>query len=116
MYITQWKGQVPIGSDGNLPQFNYVVWTPNNGGHFMAMGLLVPSNIIKYTAPGEPPPGKAQIFYCPAAEVAAGLPTRSMNFRTTRGLACREWQRASNTRSDRSTAIRTCRIPPINGI
>lgn len=73
MYITQWRGQVPIGSDGNLPQFNYMMYTPLNGGHFMALGLLVPSHIIKFTAPGEPPPGEAQIFYCPAAETAAGL-------------------------------------------
>jgi prepilin-type N-terminal cleavage/methylation domain-containing protein len=73
MYVTQWKGQVPIGCDGSYSQFNYVVFTPNNGGHFIGLGLLVPSNIVKLTQPGEPPPGEAQVFYCPAASTAAGL-------------------------------------------
>jgi prepilin-type N-terminal cleavage/methylation domain-containing protein len=79
MYIVQWKGQVPLGCCGSFSQFNYVIFDPTpatgvaTGNNFIGLGLLVPSNIIKLTQPGEPPPGEAQIFYCPAAEVAAGL-------------------------------------------
>jgi prepilin-type N-terminal cleavage/methylation domain-containing protein/prepilin-type processing-associated H-X9-DG protein len=76
MYQVQYKGQVPLGGNSGYTQMNYVIWDPGlsgGPGNYVGMGLLVPANIIKNTQPGDPPPGEAQIFYCPAADVAAGL-------------------------------------------
>jgi prepilin-type processing-associated H-X9-DG protein len=75
--MTQYQGQVPVGCNGAYTQQNYVIYDPGlpGGSHpdYVGMGLLIPANIIKNPQPGGPPPGDAQIFYCPAAEVAAGL-------------------------------------------
>jgi len=75
-YMVMYKGQVPIGGNSGYTQQNYVIWDPGiagGPGNFVGLGLLVPANIVRITAPGELPPGEANVFYCPAAETAAGL-------------------------------------------
>jgi prepilin-type N-terminal cleavage/methylation domain-containing protein len=73
MYMSMYDGQIPVGGNSGYTQQNYIIYDPAGTGSFVGMGLLVPAGIIKLTQPGEPPPGEANIFYCPAAEVAAGL-------------------------------------------
>ena len=60
MYVSQYKGCLPIGAWNGVPEYGYVLWQQTLKFH-VGMGLLVPAGIVSEQV--DTPDGL--MFYCP---------------------------------------------------